>query len=429
MADRNRAVHIHYDFLARERHPIRAARLLFSAPSWVLTGPIYLIAIITFSSIGYSFWATKDQLVMAPMRLERETITIQSVGGGIVSRIQIPEGETVHVGTLLAEVQLTQVTSMTESESLVNKQSDLEEKVRVLEDEYNFNKKQLELSSVNIKKDQSVLRQQLSTAEDNVRFYQDKLGGARKAFQDEQKLFNSKDITKMEYDRAKAKVDDMEKSVRDAQAEVNKIRVSLAALSEDKLHNELKQLRERFKTQHTQLTSQLETARLQMSQADTFVRGVSQDGKMTTYKSAVDGLVTQVHVKQGGMITPGSPLFTIVKESAALQGRALVQNKDIGSIKKGQMVKIKYFAYPYQEFGIPEGRVIDIATKPGGPTGQESMYVVRVALEQESIAKKDGRLKPLEIGLEGIAEIKTGEKRLIELLFTPVSKFFTHPDE
>jgi hypothetical protein len=55
--------------------------------------------------------------------------------------------------------------------------------------------------------------------------------------------------------------------------------------------------------------------------------------------------------------------------------------------------------------------------------------MVRVALHSETIAKRNERPKQLEIGLEGVAEVKTGQKRFIELLFSPISRFFTNPEE
>lgn len=58
------------------------------------------------------------------------------------------------------------------------------------------------------------------------------------------------------------------------------------------------------------------------------------------------------------------------------------------------------------------------------------MYVVKVALEKEAVSPiGSDRVHPLEIGIEGTAEIKTGEKRWIELVFTPISTFFEQKDE
>ena len=78
------------------------------------------------------------------------------------------------------------------------------------------------------------------------------------------------------------------------------------------------------------------------------------------------------------------------------------------------------FAYPYQEYGISTGLASFIATTPD----ETSLYLVKVALCSDRIQKSGSSPKRLEIALEGIAEFKTGEKRFIEILFTPISKFF-----
>jgi hemolysin D len=116
-----------------------------------------------------------------------------------------------------------------------------------------------------------------------------------------------------------------------------------------------------------------------------------------------------------------------VRNTAPLEAHVMVQNKDIGKIKRGQQVQIKYFAYPYQEYGIQHGVIADIATKPSGPN---SMYLITVALELETITARASTIsKDLEIGLEGIGEVKTGEKRFIELFFAPASRFFQVAEE
>jgi hypothetical protein len=124
------------------------------------------------------------------------------------------------------------------------------------------------------------------------------------------------------------------------------------------------------------------------------------------------------------MIRGGSPLGTMVRYTAVLEGHAYVSNQDIGQLKRGQEVKIKYFAYPYQEFGIARGLTSFIAKTPSGLPGKESKYLVKISLEKDSVSKAGSVIKSLEIGLEGFAEFKTGEKRFIEILFSPISRFF-----
>lgn len=47
-----------------------------------------------------------------------------------------------------------------------------------------------------------------------------------------------------------------------------------------------------------------------------------------------------------------------------------------------------------------------------------------MALEKETVTGPSGLTRALEIGIEGYAQIKTGEKRFLEILFAPSSRFF-----
>ena len=47
-----------------------------------------------------------------------------------------------------------------------------------------------------------------------------------------------------------------------------------------------------------------------------------------------------------------------------------------------------------------------------------------MALDRETVTGPNGVTRSLEIGIEGFAQIKTGEKRFLEILFAPSSRFF-----
>ncbi len=445
MAKHQPAVQIEHAILTPVRHPIKAARLLYSAPSWVLAGPIYLITLITLASFAYSFWAVKDELVLAPLALERDSNTIEATGVGMVSRIRVKEGDSVQalVDTLL-EVRKTKVTAETEAESLQAKKEEIQDERTSQEKEYVHKKEQLELtlkqteeSLLNLTKDRTLLSKQLEDGRRNIRYLEKKVNQAKRELREETALFKSRDITKAEYDRARNKVDDLEKSLQDAKANTAKTRISLEALREDRIEadivqvkNELEQHESRHQQREKRFAERLADIQDKLDRGDDFNVGIKEEGETTRYASKVSGVVTKIHVKPGHMVAVGAPLVTVIKDTAVIQGRALVQNKDIGRMHEGDTVQIKYFAYPYQEYGIPTGRISYIAKKPGDVEGQKSLYVVRVDLDSYTISKMGSKKKrPLEVGLEGTAEIKTGQKRLIELLFTPISKFFTQEEE
>lgn len=428
------------------RHPMKVARMLYQPAPMVLRGPIYMIAAIVLAVLVYSFWARKDSLVMAPLVLERQTSLVEAVGAGLIYQLPAKENQVVKSGEKLVIVQEQTTVAMTPAqESLEARKVELEKERRELDDEFNHKISQLRLDLEDLttsKGSQQTaqsgrvrqIEEQLTTAQRAKQRRQEQLDLARTQLSRKKQLFESRDITIGEYEQAQERVNELQKQVDDAQAEIATIKLSLqtaqtelAELSDlhrkEKLEQELAQSEERRTRELTRLDEQIAGIARRIGEAEYLVEGVTYADNLAQYSSMFDGIITDIHVKRGEIITPGTPLVTIVKESAALEARALVENKDIGYLKRGQEVKIKYFAYPYQEFGIHRGRISSIAKKPSAKADEKSKYVITIALMNDVITRQDGWRKSLEIGLEGVAEIKTGEKRFIELVFSPVSKF------
>ncbi|GEM_PF-1727526 len=427
------------------RHTIAAARLLYTPPSVILRGPIWLIGIITFSAIGYSFWGRKDELVTAPLRLQRESTTIQSVGGGIVVDLPATPNSYVHFGDLLVSIQeQTRLAGQSEKEAMEQKRGELEKELSKTQDEYDntINKLKLQIQDYDtnaaVRKSSAEgrikqIQEQLATAQRALAHNEELMATLTKQFERKKALYDSHDITVTEYEAAQAQVSAQQKAIDDTRSQIASINVELATAqdeltksgqlkSKEELQAELDMTVQRKERDVKALQERIAAVGTKLEAGKELVEGVKFGESKTDYTSTFNGLITDVLVTKGQVIGAGQPLVTMVKESAPLEAVVLVENKDIGHLKKGQRVMFKYFAYPYQDYGIPEGRITDIATKPSEQLGNK--YPVRVALMSEEISKNGEKPKKLEIGLEGSAEIKIGGKRLIELVFRPLSKYF-----
>jgi hemolysin D len=118
-----------------------------------------------------------------------------------------------------------------------------------------------------------------------------------------------------------------------------------------------------------------------------------------------------------------------------IQVEAMIQNKDIGFIREGQAVRVKLEAYPFTDYGLIEGIVqvisrdaIDTSQdrsqqrdKDNRPVQQGLVYAARIKLLTKTI-RIAGRDKPIGPGLQVQAEIKTGERRIIDYLLSPIAK-------
>lgn len=166
-------------------------------------------------------------------------------------------------------------------------------------------------------------------------------------------------------------------------------------------------------------------------------------------RAPVDGVVQQLAVTTvGGIVQPAQPLMVIVPCSGAAASaascnggitvEAFVQNKDIGFVKVGQRVAVKLEAFNFTDYGLIEGKVTTISRdaidqsqqpigsvrdKKGRPIQPGLVYAAKVEL---ACRPKDPARHPLcdrvQPGMAVQAEIKTGRRRIIQYLLSPISQ-------
>jgi len=154
----------------------------------------------------------------------------------------------------------------------------------------------------------------------------------------------------------------------------------------------------------------------------------------------VDGTVQQLAVHTvGGVVTPAQQLMVIVPSDSRLEIDATVENKDIGFVAEGNPVEIKVETFNFTRYGLLHGTVIqlsrdaiapernsqsptDAREPPPPPQMQEPVYTARISLDRDKM-EIDGRSIALGPGMAVTAEIKTGRRRVIEYLLSPVLKY------
>jgi hemolysin D len=158
----------------------------------------------------------------------------------------------------------------------------------------------------------------------------------------------------------------------------------------------------------------------------------------STLTAPVAGIVQQLAVHTvGGVVSPAQPLMVIVPDGAPVLVEAMLENKDVGFVRPGQRVEVKIETFNYTKYGLVDGSVVDISrdavqaqatqAPPGGAAGNESDpkrggYIMRVALDKRSVLV-DGRDEPIRTGMAVIAEVRTGNRRVIEFLLSPIQSY------
>ncbi|WP_320051799.1 HlyD family efflux transporter periplasmic adaptor subunit [uncultured Acetobacteroides sp.] len=127
----------------------------------------------------------------------------------------------------------------------------------------------------------------------------------------------------------------------------------------------------------------------------------------------INGMVTYSKLIQEGInLKAGDELCYVVPSSNRYNGEIRFSQYALGKVAVGQKVKVKFTAYPYQEFGIVEGRVSYVSKIPVN----DSLFVGRVSFDKGLVTNYRKTLSS-KVGMTANAEIITKDRRLIERFF------------
>jgi len=140
----------------------------------------------------------------------------------------------------------------------------------------------------------------------------------------------------------------------------------------------------------------------------------------------IAGTVTSIQAAPGAAADPRRPLLAIIPAHNELQAELFVPTRAAGFIATGQRVWLRYSAFPYQQYGLYQGRVHTVARsilapgELGAPVSlQEPVYRVRVRLGSQQIHAY-GQHFPLQPGMLLDADIVLRERSLVDWLLEPL---------
>jgi hemolysin D len=123
----------------------------------------------------------------------------------------------------------------------------------------------------------------------------------------------------------------------------------------------------------------------------------------------------------GGVVTEAQVLMVIVPEGADMNAEVTLENKDIGFVRAGQRAAIKLDTFPYTRYGTVEGEVALVTADAVNDDKRGAIFPATVTMKQKLI-DVDGKMVKLAPGMNLVAEIKTGKRRVIEYLLSPIQK-------
>lgn len=180
----------------------------------------------------------------------------------------------------------------------------------------------------------------------------------------------------------------------------------------------------RSQLQNERVETQVQLARLEQE-------ATKQDYReaMLELKAPQAGIVKDLATTTvGAVVAPGTVLLTVVPRDEPLIAEVRIRHDDIGFVEVGQRVKLKLAAYPFQKYGMLEGTVRTVAPDVSNATTQDAKstgpadlgFKAMVALDTQQLQSR-GQPFALNPGMQVVAEIRQGERTVVEYLLSPVA--------
>lgn len=153
----------------------------------------------------------------------------------------------------------------------------------------------------------------------------------------------------------------------------------------------------------------------------------------STSEARIAGTVDGIAVTVGQRVRNNQALLTILPDQAELIAELFVSSQAAGFIHVGQTVLLKYASYPYQRFGLYQGRVVEVTQSPldaqpmtglAGAVATSTardpyQYRIRVKPADDDVVMF-GRHEKLRPGMRVEAEIAVDHRRLYQWLLDPI---------
>lgn len=408
--------------------------ILGKMPSWIIRGGSGLVFLVVLILVIGSWFFSYPEIIESKLVLTTENPPaelISRVNGKIVD-LKVVDNQQIHAGDLLAVIE-----NPANSKDVFSLRNELE-KVSPMLDEKNLINTVFAVKNYRLGEIQNQFNSYLKACTDHSRFvelhYHDKKMTALT-----QKKINYQTYYKRQYNQR----DILEQELSIVAKEFNRdsLLYTRGVISKSDYQKSQKiYLQQSYGFQGSR--SALTSTQIQINEVDQAIIDLEIDKENTSKElqdqilHAYDNLVAQIDIWEQNYllkspidgsvsfnrfwsanqnVKQGEKVFTVLpSDSTRIIVRVDLGMNRSGKVKLGQRVNIKLNNYPYMEFGMLQGSIRSISEVPDGDN-----YSLDVELSNGLVTNYGIKLKFAQ-KIEGVAEIITEDRRLLERVFNPL---------
>lgn len=415
------------------------------------------ISVLVFGAIAWAHFSLVDEVATANGELIPSTQVrpVTALEPGTIKEIRVREGQVIKKGAVL--VELSAGVPQTEVERLQRNQKLIQDDVNRLETENRGGRStgtatQDQLLAARLEqfdKERTAAmaeaNRQISTADEarvrlerlqenlaNARISLDKsrsiLANAQQREASLKTLAAQNAVPRLDYLDAQRQTVQASSQVTDAEDKVVSIEKEIDAQRE-----KIQQAQDGYQTakskaeglssqRQSEILTQLTRRREELTNVSGQLTSAKKQRERETIEAPFDGTVYTVKATRGPVQT-GEELLRILPKGEDVVLEVKVLNRDIGFIRKGMRAKVKLATFPYQEFGIVDGEVIQVSPNAIVEKDVGLVFPTRVRLNKSTVMVK-GQPVELTPGMAASAEIVTRKRSVLTFLLEPVTRRF-----
>jgi len=366
-----------------------------------------ILLIVLFASlVSFYFWATSfriDEVAKATGEIisSSRVQIIQAVDGGVISELNVKEGDLVKAGDILARLDTARIqasVSEVEAKLFAVKARAIRLRAEVIgaDDIYfptEFDEQFKETAVV----EKALFKQRQKGFLAGASTLNNAVDLAKEELEILNKLFEKGDVSALERLHAKRSLNEAEAKLINYKNDfLEDARIDLAKAEDDIAQNQ-----------------QIFNRRDQEKQDSIFV-------------ALVPGVVKNVRVTTvGGVLSAGEEIMQIVPLDDELIVETKVLPADIAQVHKEQSATIRFDAYDYTIYGVVKGKVIYVSAdtlKEETGNGTEIYYRVHVSPDSFPVVTSAGHSLSVLPGMTAQVDIRSGDRTLMDYLLKPLRK-------
>lgn len=362
---------------------------------------------------------------------------VQTLEGGIISSIQVAEGDLVEKGQILMAIDDTGFSSKL-GELKQKQSSQRAERVRLLAEaelkdalEFSqelklenpnaiaaeiqvFNSRKLQLrSELTVLQNRLAQRQaELVELSANESKQEAILVPLRREADLTVKMFERGVVPEIELLRLQSRLAETEGTFEVIKAAAPKVEASIT-----EAENTIKTTKNAYVLSARERLAKLEA---ELAIVNETMRAATDRVSRTQLRAPVRGVVNKVNVTTiGAVVQPGRDIIEIVPVDDRLLVEAKIRPQDVAFIKPNEPASVKLTAYDYLIYGSLKGHVVRIGADTITDSNGESFYQVIVQTDQNYIGSKENKY-PIIPGMVATVDIQAGKNTVLSYLLKPI---------